>query len=191
MISEYLRLHHAFFNIALYGIPILWKSADPSFAVRGSAPRKLLHKILVERLACAPAAHKNVFSGLCFACLGHESCCWSRLSEAFYGRAFCLARARLLLAFGCFGPGPKHCFFTGSKGNVWSILSACFLLGMCSNPAGVRVFRNRTKALFFMGSKGNVKHSFGMLFAWHGLESCWRSGVSEPDQSIVSYGFQR
>ena len=74
---------------------------------------------------------------------------------------------------------------------MWSILSACFLLGMGSNPAGVRVFGNQTKALFFMGFKGNVKHSFGLRFAGHGLESCWRSGVSEPDQSIVFYGSQK
>ena len=77
-------------------------------------------------------------------------------------------------------------FFMGSKGNVKH--SFGMLLG--SNPAGVRVFRNRTKALFFMGSKGNVKHSFGVRFAGHGF-FLWRSGVSEPDQSIVFYGFQK
>ena len=54
-------------------------------------------------------------------------------------------------------------FFMGSKGDVKEFL-ACVLRGVCSHPAGVRVFRNRT---------------------------CWCSGVSEPDQSIVFYGFQR
>ena len=37
-----------------------------------------------------------------------------------------------------------------------------------------------TKELFFMGSKGNGKHFVGLRFAWHGLESCCCSGVSEP-----------
>ena len=50
----------------------------------------------------------------------------------------------------------------------------------------VRVFWNRTKALFFMGSKGHVRHSFDVFFA-----SCWRSGVVEPDQSIVFFGLQK
>ena len=70
---------------------------------------------------------------------------------------------------------------------TWSILSACFLLGvgsnlagvwvlwnrtkalffMGSNLAGVRVLWSRTKALFFMGSKSHVRHSFGVFFAWH------------------------
>ena len=31
-----------------------------------------------------------------------------------------------------------------------------------------------------MDSKGNVRHFFGVRFAWHGLESCCCSGVSEP-----------
>ena len=47
---------------------------------------------------------------------------------------------------------------------TWKSFLACVLRGVCSHPAGVRVFRNRT---------------------------CWCSGVSEPDQSIVFYGFQR
>ena len=45
------------------------------------------------------------------------------------------------------------------------------LLGRGSTAAGVRVFRNRS--LFFMGSKGDVKHSVCVFFAWRGLESCW------------------
>ena len=85
---------------------------------------------------------------------------------------FCLAWARILLAFGCCGTGPKHCF-------LW----ARYL-------AGVRVLWSRTKALFFMCSKSHVRHSFGVFFAWHGLDSCWRSVVSEP-KLCYFMGFQR
>ena len=49
---------------------------------------------------------------------------------------------------------------------------------MVSEPASHRGCR--TKELFFMGSKGNGKHFVGLRFAWHGLESCCCSGVSEP-----------
>ena len=191
---------------------------------------------------------------------------FQRWREAFCQRVFCLAWARILLAFGCCGTGPKHCFlwarillafgccgagpialfFMGSKSHVrhsfgvffawhgldscwrsvvsepklcflwvpkvtWSILFACFLLGMGSNLAGVSVFSNLTltrlwaaivrnprferffawqrlafgcfgtEALFFMGSKGDVKHSVCVFFAWHGLESCWCFGLFESD----------
>ena len=62
---------------------------------------------------------------------------------------FCLAKARLLLAFGCFG----------------------------------------TEALFFMGSKGEVKHSVCVFFAWHGLEACWCFGLfeSDADETLSSH----
>ena len=74
---------------------------------------------------------------------------------------------------------------------AWHGLESCWRLGvvepdhkalffMGSNLAGVRVLWNWTKALFFMGSKSHVRHSFGVFFAWHGLGSCWRSVVSEP-----------
>ena len=49
---------------------------------------------------------------------------------------------------------------------------------MVSEPASHRGCR--TKELFFMGSKGDGKHFVGLRFAWHGLESCCCSGVSEP-----------
>ena len=69
--------------------------------------------------------------------------------EAFFRRVFCLAWARLMLAFGCFG----------------------------------------TEALFIMGSKGDVKHSVCVFFAWHGLESCWCFGLfeSDADETLSSH----
>ena len=90
-------------------------------------------------------------------------------------------------------------FIMGSKGNgkhfvgpgfAWHGLESCCCSGvsepaskarlapMVSEPASHRGCR--TKALFFMGSKGNGKHFVGLRFAWHGLESCCCSGVSEP-----------
>ena len=63
-----------------------------------------------------------------------------------------------LLVFGCFGTVPKHCFllfFMGSKGDAkeffgmrfaWRVL---LVLG-CFGTGPIRVFRNRTKALFFI-----------------------------------------
>ena len=121
------------------------------------------------------------------------------------------------------GARQKNCFLWVPK-VTGSILSGCVLLGMGSNPAAVRVFRNRpprdlrqwfrnqlesccccssvsepaskglapmvsepashrgcqTKELFFMGSIGDGKHFVGLRFAWHGLESCCCSSVSEP-----------
>ena len=40
----------------------------------------------------------------------------------------------------------------------------------------------REAALYFFNTsfKGNVRHFFGVLFAWRGFESCYCSGVSEP-----------
>ena len=63
-----------------------------------------------------------------------------------------------------------------------------FLLGRGSTAAGVRVFRNRSFVLF-MVSKGDVKHSVCVFFAWHGLESCWCFGLfeSDADETVSSH----
>ena len=37
-----------------------------------------------------------------------------------------------------------------------------------------------------MDSKGNVRHFFGVLFAWHGFESCCCSSVSEAFRQRLS-----
>ena len=37
-----------------------------------------------------------------------------------------------------------------------------------------------------MDSKGNVGHFFGVLFAWHGFESCCCSSVSEAFRQRLS-----
>ena len=40
-----------------------------------------------------------------------------------------------------------------------------------------------------MGSKGDVKHSVCVFFAWHGLESCWCFGPfeSDADETLSSH----
>ena len=66
----------------------------------------------------------------------------------------------------------------------------CFLRGVGSNFAAVRVFRRRSARGCFvsslMDSKGNVRHFFGVLFAWRGLESCCCSSVSEALRQRLS-----
>ena len=159
---------------------------------------------------------------------------FQRWREAFCRAAFCLAWARILLLFGCFGTGLQR---TCSKATgvfpckaicrddvgatsdltlAWArilLLFECFgtgLQGTCANGFGTRLApRVPDKKLFFMGSKGDGKHFVGLRFAWHGLESCCCSSVSEPAskglapmvsepashrgcQTItVFYGFQR
>ena len=46
----------------------------------------------------------------------------------------------------------------------------------------------REAALYFfiMDSKGNVRHFFGVLFAWRGFESCCCSSVSEALRQRLS-----
>ena len=64
-----------------------------------------------------------------------------------------------------------------------------FLLGRGSTAAGVRVFRNRSFVFYGMGSKGDVKHSVCVFFAWHGLESCWCFSLfeSDADETLSSH----
>ena len=138
---------------------------------------------------------------------------------------FCLAEARLLLAFGCFGT--EALFFMGSKGDVkhsvcvffaWHGLESCWCFGLFESDADETLSSHRsestfllvvifafrtvfcfaearlllafgcfgTEALFFMGSKGDVKHSVCAFFAWHGLESCWCFGLFESDRHTVT-----
>ena len=135
---------------------------------------------------------------------------------------FCLAEARLLLAFGCFGT--EALFFMGSKGEVkhsvcvffaWHGLESCWCFGLFESDADETLSSHRSEstfllevicafrtvfclaearllwrsALFFMGSKGDVKHSVCAFFAWHGLESCWCFGLfeSDADETLSSH----
>ena len=116
----------------------------------------------------------------------------------------------------------ESCFLLIPKVTLGTF-SVCVLLGMGSNPAAVRVFRNRPPkdlrpwfrnyafcmawarilllfgrfgrgvvqwlCIFFNGfQRYNVRHFFGVRFAWHGLESCCCSGVSEPASKGLAPG---
>ena len=92
------------------------------------------------------------FIGLCFACLGHESCCCSRLSEPFSKAKFRDASRRAHLAiivevFLAMSEGLDEIFFlsylVGSVGDVSRVFLACVLHALATNPAAVRGFRNR------------------------------------------------
>ena len=58
-----------------------------------------------------------LFSGLCFACLGHEACCRSRLSEASH-------RGILLGVGSNFAWAPSRHHGTSADGLAWALLSA-------------------------------------------------------------------
>ena len=64
----------------------------------------------------------------------------------------------------------------GSKGDVKEFfgmrLAWRVLVFGCFRTGPIRVFRNRTKALFFMGSKGDVKEFFG-TFSGAGFWTVW------------------
>ena len=99
------------------------------------------------------------FIGLCFACLGYESCCCSRLSQPFSKAKFrddvgaipdertWLYIVELFLAM---SEGLEAILFlsfsfflVGSVGDVSRVLLACVLHALGTNPAAVRGFRNR------------------------------------------------
>ena len=98
------------------------------------------------------------FFGVLFAWRGFESCCCSSVSEAFRQRLSkleTLASDAIFLRF------------------RWGSAVLGVLEGASSNGF---VFS-------LMDSKGNVRHFFGVVFAWHGLESCCCSAVLEGASS--------
>ena len=129
---------------------------------------------------------------------------FQRSREALFRRAFCLACARILLLFECFGTADKRLFFMDSKGHVRHFFGVRFASYVHESCCCSSVSELRTKdcflwipkvtwgtfsacvscccsdkRLFFMDSKGHVRHFFGVRFAYHVLESCCCSSVSE------------
>ena len=136
----------------------------------------------------------HAFEAACLVMSGIGRTCWcSGVSEpdqsiVFYGfqrwreRVFWHVRFawRVLLVFGCFGTGPTRVFRNRTK-------ALFFIVFYGFQRWRERVFwhgcfgTGPKQCLFFMGSKGDVKEFFGMRLAWRVLASCWCSGVSEPD----------
>ena len=161
-------------------------SADPS--LRGSAPRRAFLRF--AWWLCVFFAGVRVFRNWSFfAWHGLESCwCFglfesdadetlsSHCSESTFRTVFCLAEARLLLAFGCFGT--EALFFIGSKGDVkhsicvffaWHGLESCWCFGLFESDANETLSSHRSES------------TFRTVFGWQRFDCCWRSGVSEPD----------
>ena len=107
-----------------------------------------------------------LFSGLCFACLGHEACCRSRLSEA--------SHKGILLGVGS-NPAAVRAFRVGS---FTAPRHVCGRFGLgttfgSSTAFGVAVYWFRTQPRSegaghekkcFMDSKGDGKHFFWLVF---------------------------
>ena len=129
---------------------------------------------------------------------------FQRSREALFRRAFCFVCARILLLFECFGTADKRLFFMDSKSHVRLFFGVRILLlfgqkivfygfqrsrealfrrAFCLPCARILLlfecFGTAGKRLFFMDSKGHVRHFFGVRFAYHVLESCCCSSVSE------------
>ena len=93
------------------------------------------------------------FIGLCFACLGHESCCCSRLSEPF-------SKAK------------SSCFRSASRRAHLAIVEV--FLAMSEGLFSFLFF-------LFSGFRRRRFESFiGLCFACLGHESCCCSRLSEP-----------
>ena len=110
---------------------------------------------------CERTVFGCLFSGLCFACLGHEACCRSRLSEA--------SHRGILLGVGS-NPAAVRAFRMGSFTAPWHVCGR-FGLGTTfssSTAFGVAVYWFRTQPRSegaghkkcFMDSKGDGKHFF-------------------------------
>ena len=114
---------------------------------------------------CERTVFGCLFSGLCFACLGHEACCRSRLSEA--------SHRGILLGVGS-NPAAVRAFRMGSFTAPWHVCGR-FGLGTTfgsSTAFGVAVYWFRTQPRSegaghkkcFMDSKGDGKHFFWLVF---------------------------
>ena len=114
---------------------------------------------------CERTVFGCLFSGLCFACLGHEACCRSRLSEA--------SHRGILLGVGS-NPAAVRAFRMGSFTAPWHVCGR-FGLGTTfgsSTAFGVAVYWFGTQPRseraghkkYFMDSKGDGKHFFWLVF---------------------------
>ena len=130
---------------------------------------------------CERTVFGCLFSGLCFACLGHEACCRSRLSEA--------SHRGILLGVGS-NPAAVRAFRMGSFTAPWHVCGR-FGLGTTfgsSTAFGVAVYWFRTQPRSegaghkkcFMDSKGDGKHFFWLVFL-----ACLSSACTQIFQSTL------
>ena len=117
----------------------------PLAAVRGSAPRKLLQKIVVERWGKAPARIRCfVRLVCCFAWLEHESCCCSSVSKALlHGTSSCCGPVGTALPKAPAWPEHESCCCSSvSKALLHGTSSCCGPVGTAlpKAPARIRCF---------------------------------------------------
>ena len=167
-----------------FGVFFAWHGLESCwcFGLFGSEADENLSSDRPESTLLAPLlVQKLAFFGP-WSCQSIVFYRFQRSREAFFRRVFCLAWARILLVFRSFRIWGWREFKQRSSG-----------IHAPGTPSGAktRVLRALillVLALFFMGSKGHVRHSFGVFFAWHGLESCWCFGLfgSEADENLSS-----
>ena len=157
------------------------------------------------------------FIGLCFACLGYESCCCSRLSQPFSKAKFrddvgAIPDERTWLSCDVRRPGGKlfflsfSFFLVGCVGDVSTVLLACVLHALGTNPAAVRGFRNRfpkpnfdilflSFSFFLVGSVGDVSRVL-LACVLHALGTNpaavrgFRNRFPKPNFEMMSARFQ-
>ena len=203
-----------------FGVLFAWRGFE--FCCCSSVSEAFRERLLCTSLMDSKGNVKHFF-GVLFAWRGFESCCCSSVSAALRQR---LSKLETLALVGVPREAALNCFVSSlmdSKGNVrhffgvrfaWHGLESCCCSGV-SEPASkglapmVSELRSqlgcRTKALVFMGSKGNGKHFVEPGFAWHGLSilsdlrlqgTCANGfgtslALRVPDKRTVFYGFQR
>ena len=151
--------------------------------------------------------HVRHFFGVRFAYHVLESCCCSSVSElrtkdcflwipersreALFRRAFCLACARILLLFECFGTADKRVFFMDSKGHVRHFFGVRFASHVHESCCCSSVSELRTKDCFLW----IPKVTWGTFSACVLLSMCSNPAAVRVfrncGQKIVFYGFQR
>ena len=118
----------------------------PLVAVRGSAPRKLLQKIVVERWGFAMVWWLAGFQGLT---LRKGLPCLRQLFFFVFSR-FQKQRFGIFLAAVSHGLGTISLFLVGSKSDVSAFFRLRFRNGLGTKPAGVLLFRMRVPNTFFL-----------------------------------------
>ena len=155
----------------------LWIIRRP-LAVRGSAPRSYVLETFSWWEAFCLLARES--RGVRFAWHVPESCCCSNVSQlrlqGISANGFACSRGQKIVVLWI----PKV---------TWSTFSACVLLGMCPNPAAVRVFRNmRLQGISANGSACSRGQEIVVLWipkvTWSTFSACVLLGMC-PNPAAV------